>query len=150
MKNDDIQKPPFRSYAEALRAVFEEVLSGYKDEELLKHLRRSIARIFADLIRRRVDKIMRHIELGREVPKELLLQEELRLITPFLQYLREYRVERREKGLVLASFKRDFPAIQSVLLIHLGPFTQFDVAVLPEADAEGLRRRDIIEVVQFD
>ncbi len=148
--SEDIQRPPFESYAQLIRELNSRlsVSGGVLDKELIESTMNMVREAIAILVRRRIEKIMRYYQAGKEIPQDALLPEERRFIMPLLE-LRVAETPRGEaQGLAIVSFKRGFPVLYSVRLVAIGPFSQFDIAAIPRSDAEELLRRGVIEIVR--
>ncbi len=150
VSTEEIQKPPYESYAQIIQEINNRLLTGGNvlDKELVESTRTMIRETLAALIRRRIEKLMKSYELGRGIPQESLFVEERRFLMPLL----ELRVLVTPKGetqeLAIVSFRKGFPVLYSVRLVTLGPFSQFDVAAIPRSDAGELQRRGIIDIVR--
>ncbi|WP_229709806.1 hypothetical protein [Vulcanisaeta souniana] len=150
VSTEELQKPPYESYAQIIQELNNRLSVGGNvlDKELVESTRAMIRETLAALIRRRIEKLMKSYELGREIPEGSLFVEERRFFMPLL----ELRVLETPKGeareLAIVSFRKGFPVLYSVRLVALGPFSQFDVAAIPRSDAGELQRRGIIDIVR--
>ncbi|WP_243681412.1 hypothetical protein [Vulcanisaeta souniana] len=153
VSTEELQKPPYESYAQIIQELNNRLSVGGNvlDKELVESTRAMIRETLAALIRRRIEKLMKSYELGREIPEGgSLFVEERRFFMPLL----ELRVLETPKGeareLAIVSFRKGFPVLYSVRLVALGPFSQFDVAAIPRSDAGGelQRRGGIIDIVR--
>lgn len=147
MRSEDLQKPPFDSFTRIVQEL-NEVSSahGLADKEFMERINQMIRDQLATLVRIRMDKIMKLYALGRDIPSDLLTVEERRFIMPLLE-LRLFKENEAGESLVIVSFKKGFPILNSIKLINLGPFDMFDVAALPKTDADELRDRGVVDVV---
>ena len=147
---EELQKPPYESYAQIIQEINNRLSTGGNvlDKELVESTRTMIREPLAALIRRRIEKIMKSYELGREIPQESLFVEERRFLMPLLELRVLVTPKEEAQELAIVSFKKGFPVLYSVRLVTLGPFSQFDVAAIPRSDAGELQRRGIIDIVR--
>ncbi|MFB6469881.1 MAG: hypothetical protein TU36_001390 [Vulcanisaeta sp. AZ3] len=144
VNSDELQRPLYESYAQLIQGIVNNLPTGNtSDKELLESMVNMVKETLTVLVRRRIEKIMGYYRAGKIIPQELLFMEEKRFLTPFL----DLRIP-EAVGVVLVSFRENFPMIRSVTGSTYGPFTQFDIAVLPRTDAEDLRRRGIVDVLR--
>ncbi|WP_439959503.1 hypothetical protein [Vulcanisaeta thermophila] len=144
MSSDDLQKPPFDSYARIVHEINEYMASIISDQEIARSINSMVREQLEMLVVIRIGKIMRMYRMGREIPNELLMTEERRLLTPLLELGSTQRVS---EGLTMVSFRNGFPQLKSVTLAQLGPFEVFDVAALPGTDASTLRDRGVVDII---
>ncbi|MGC8543345.1 MAG: hypothetical protein ACP5NQ_05345 [Vulcanisaeta sp.] len=153
LSTEDLQKPPYESYAQLIQEINNKLLlrSNVLDKELVESVRNMVKETIATLIRKRIDKLMKYYETGKEIPQESMFMEERRFLTPLLS-LRVIEVPKGEaqgvSELSVISFRKGFPALYSVRLMTLGPFSQFDIAAIPRSDAEELVRRGIVDIIR--
>ncbi len=143
VSTEEIQRPPFESYAQLVQELNSRLSMGGNvlDKELIESAMSMVRETVAILVRKRIEKIMRYYQAGKEVPQDALLPEERRFLMPLLE-LKITEAPRSEvQGSAIVSFKKGFPVLYSVRLVTIGPFSQFDVAVMPRSDAEELLRR---------
>ena len=147
---EDIQKPPFESYAQLVQELNSKLAASGNvlDKELVESTLGMVRETIAILVRRRVEKIMRYYQAGKEIPQDALLPEERRFLMPLLELKVTEAPKGEAQGLAIVSFKKGFPVLYSVRLVTLGPFSQFDIAAIPRSDAEELLRRGIVDVVR--
>ena len=149
LDTEELQKPQYESYAQLIQEINNKLSAvGILDKELLESMRGMVREALATLVMKRMEKIMRHYKAGKTIQQELLFAEERRFLVPFLELRITEQREGRAEGLALVSFRKGFPTLYSVRLISLGPFSQFDLAVLPRTDAEELVRRGVIDIVR--
>jgi len=147
---EDLQKPPYESYAQLVQEINNRLSIGGNvlDKELLESMRNMVREALASLVRRRIEKIMRYYQVGKDIPQELLFIEERRFLMPLLELRVAEARESKAEGLSIVSFKKGFPTLYSVRLVSLGPFSQFDLVVLPRTDAEELMHRGVVDVIR--
>jgi DNA replication factor GINS len=149
LDTEELQKPQYESYAQLIQEINNKLSAvGILDKELLESMRGMVREALATLVMKRMEKIMRYYKAGKTIQQELLFAEERRFLVPFLELRITEQREGRAEGLALVSFRKGFPTLYSVRLISLGPFSQFDLAVLPRTDAEELMRRGVIDIVR--
>ncbi len=109
VSTEEIQKPPFESYAQLVQELNSKLsMSGnVLDKELVESTMSMVKETIAILVRKRIEKIMRYYQAGKEVPpQDALLPEERRFLMPLLE-LRIAETPRSEvQGLAIVSFKR--------------------------------------------
>jgi DNA replication factor GINS len=86
-------------------------------------MRNMVREALASLVRRRIEKIMRYYQVGKDIPQELLFIEERRFLIPLLELRVAEARESKAEGLSIVSFKKGFPTLYSVRLVSLGPFS---------------------------
>ncbi|GAB6946274.1 hypothetical protein JCM16161A_04040 [Vulcanisaeta sp. JCM 16161] len=150
VSTEEIQRPPFESYAQLVQELNSKLsMSGnVLDKELVESTMGMVRETIAILVRKRIEKIMRYYQAGKEVPQDALLPEERRFLMPLLELKVTEALRSEAQGLAIVSFKKGFPVLYSVRLVTIGPFSQFDIAVIPRSDAEELLRRGVIEIIR--
>jgi len=80
---EDLQKPPYESYAQLVQEINNRLSIGGNvlDKELLESMRNMVREALASLVRRRIEKIMRYYQVGKDIPQELLFIEVCELHT---------------------------------------------------------------------
>lgn len=145
--SEELQKLPVNSYAQLIQEIINKVpTAASADNEITGRIEGLVRSGVALLLESRFRKIARMIKEGKSIPEERLLIEERRLVLPLME-LRITASHKEPRDLVITSFKKSFPHLYSVRLVTLGPFTQFDVAVIPKADAEELAKRNVADMV---
>lgn len=152
VSTEEIQKPPFESYAQLVQELNSKLsMSGnVLDKELVESTMSMVRETIAILVRKRIEKIMKYYQAGKELPQDALLPEERRFLMPLLELrITEAPPRSEAQGFAIVSFKRGgFPVLYSVRLVTIGPFSQFDIAVIPRSDAEELLRRGVIDIIR--
>ncbi|GAB6944583.1 hypothetical protein JCM14467A_13650 [Vulcanisaeta sp. JCM 14467] len=150
VSTEEIQKPPFESYAQLIQELNRRLSTSGNvlDKELIESTMGMVRETIAILARKRMEKIMRYYQTGREIPQDALLPEERRFLMPFLELRITEAPKGETQGLSIVSFKKGFPVLYSVRLVTMGPFSQFDIAVMPRSDAEELLRRGVIDIIR--
>lgn len=140
----NIQKLPYTSYVELVQKVVSKILSEveFADNDVLKGLEKTVRNAVCTLIQTRISKILRHLAENREVDEDKLLSEEKKILDVVKKI--EFR-KVIEKKIALVLFKKSFPTIYSTTLKYLGPFSRFDLAVLPIEDVRELSEKGIVE-----
>ena len=150
VSTEEIQKPPFESYAQLIQELNRRLSTSGNvlDKELIESTMGMVRETIAILVRKRMEKIMRYYQTGREIPQDALLPEERRFLMPLLELRITEAPKGETQGLSIVSFKKGFPVLYSVRLVTMGPFSQFDIAVIPRSDAEELLRRGVIDIIR--
>lgn len=150
VNTDELQRPPYESYAQWIQEIRDSMPAVTTvNKDMLESVVGIVRETMATLVRRRIDKIMRSYQAGKEIPPELLFSEEKRFLMPFLELGVPEARGGGVPGPALVSFRRDFTVLRTVTgSAYLGPFSQFDVAVLPRTDAEDLSRKGIVDIVR--
>ena len=150
VSTEEIQKPPFESYAQLVQELNRRLSTSGNvlDKELIESTMGMVRETIAILVRKRMEKIMRYYQTGREIPQDALLPEERRFLIPLLELRITEAPKGEAQGLSIVSFKKGFPVLYSVRLVTMGPFSQFDIAVIPRSDAEELLRRGVIDIIR--
>ncbi len=112
VSTEEIQRPPFESYAQLVQELNSKLLTSGNvlDKELVETTMNMVRETIAILVRKRIEKIMRYYQAGKEVPQDALLPEERRFLMPLLE-LRIAEAPRSEvQGLAIVSFKKGVPS----------------------------------------
>jgi DNA replication factor GINS len=146
---EDLQKLPVESYAQLIQELNNKASVASADSEVTGRIEEMVRNGLSLLLENRFRKIARLVREGREIPEDRLLLEERRFVIP----LRELRISGRRgepRDMVIISFRKNFPPLYSVRLMTLGPFSQFDTAVVPRTDAEELVKRNVAEAAPIE
>jgi len=127
--------------------------------ELIKEEYNNAVKLLTKLVNLRLKKILENIIEGKEVPLELLAEEEkelvaclnkaAELILEFKEKLFKGRIEAKKSKLIVLRLLQQLPEIIGEDLKVYGPFEAEDVAVLPENNAEGLIKRGAAEKISY-
>ncbi len=140
----DIQKLPYTSYTELVQKIVSKILNEVEiiDNDVLKGLEKTVKNAICTLIQTRISKILRHLAENRDVDEDKLLSEEKKILDA-VKKIEFRRVV--EKKIALVFFKKSFPTIYSTTLKYLGPFSRFDLAILPIEDVRELSEKGVVE-----
>jgi len=152
----DLQSPAARSYEDLVNDLLSEV-----GEEVPDIVIRMIKSTISVLLHTRLEKILRKMSYGEQIPRKMLYLEERRLVQILEkvdELSRRQIVKRRTeikhvedlgRELVIVSMRDTFPAIQTSRMERLGPFLKFDIITLPPEDAAELVRKGIGDIVRL-
>ncbi len=155
VESEELQQPIAKSYEDIIQELSLYVEDEFRDEAL-KIVKNSIA----VLLQTRLEKILKKIASGEDVPKKLLYLEERKLIQIFEKIDQLFKkkvvekVERVEKvesfeDLVPVCMRDSFPAIQTSRMERLGPFLKYDIVTLPTDDASELVKKGVVDVLRL-
>ncbi|NPA70147.1 MAG: hypothetical protein GXO26_05000 [Crenarchaeota archaeon] len=152
----DLQPPAAKSYEELVNDLLSDV--GENVPEIVSRMIKSTISV---LLHTRLEKILRKISYGEQIPRKMLYLEERRLLQIFEkidELSRRQAVKRKvearpieelERELVIVAMRDTFPAIQTSRMERLGPFLKFDIVTLPPEDAAELVRKGIGDIVRL-
>ncbi len=155
----DLQAPVAKSYEELINELLSDL-----GEEVPEIVLRMIKSTISVLLHTRLEKILRKLSYGEQIPRKMLYLEERRIVqmiekidelskripaTPRKRVEAKVTPAEAETELVIISIRDTFPAIQTSRMERLGPFLKFDIVTLPSEDAAELVRKGIGDVLKL-
>ena len=147
VESDKLQKIPYSSYSELIEEVLSSLSERKLDYRYIDEIKNILVNTLISLISRRIEKILNMIKKGEQIPEDILLSEEKKLVTPIIKLRSLEKVEKKEV-LTLVSFKMPFPILYLSKNKRLGPFNKFDIVTLGRSEAIELEKKKVVEIIE--